>query len=150
MAENNALNSIKSLSIGLDPFFNVLDSFIATSSNQQPFPPYTTVQVNEYTFIIELALAGYAKEDVEITVKEDLLSITGSKKQKTYGEPEKSGYTIFPKVLHNGISFKTFTKNFALAENMEVKNASFENGLLVIKLEQSIPEEKKLKTIHIK
>ena len=145
------LNTFRAFQIGNDPFFNIL----STIERQDTFPAYNIVQLNETDYIVELALAGYTKEDVEITVKDKVLSIFADKKDKNYGEEFivklKDNWQVkYPQVIHSGISYRRFTKTFTLGQNTEITNATFEDGLLIISLTQKIPEEKKTKTIRIK
>ena len=148
---DNSLNALRAFSIGFDPLFNALETL---THNQQTFPPYTIVQVDETKYVLELALAGYTKSDVEMTLKDGLLVVSAEKKDRQYGTTKtvKRGELrlTYPMELHSGISYRAFSKSFKLGENTEVKNAYFENGLLIVELEQRIPEEKKTKTISIK
>lgn len=129
--------TIKPISIGLNDFFNFAENFI--ESEDSGFPKYNILKPTDSTWIIEIALAGYAKEDINIEHKDGVLTVSHQKPKTT----EK------PKYLHHGITKKSFSKQFAVAETVIVKNATFKDGLLSIELEEILPEEKKAKKIQI-
>jgi len=131
--------TIKPLTIGLNDFFNFAENFI--ESEDSAFPKYNILKPTDSTWIIEMALAGYAKEDINIEHKDGVLTISHQKPKAT--SIEKTKY------LHRGITKKSFSKQFAVAETVIVKNAAFKDGLLSIELEEILPEEKKAKKIQI-
>jgi molecular chaperone IbpA len=101
---------------------------------------YNIKEVEEDTkYEIEMAIAGFAKEDITISVKENSLVVEGGSK-KTKDES----------YVHKGIAARTFTQSFVLGDYVEVTNAKLENGILTISLDRKVPEEKKPKTIKIK
>jgi molecular chaperone IbpA len=104
------------------------------------FPPYNLIKVDENNYRVELALAGYTKEDIEVVVEKDLLTVKSVEKE----EEEDS------KVIHQGIAKRLWTQKFVLGEWMVVKEAVLKDGLLTIKVERELPEEAKPKTIKIK
>jgi molecular chaperone IbpA len=126
-----------------DPFFlGFGDQFVRWETNKKTtsqFPPYNVKKVDEDNYTIELAVAGYSREDLEIKVEKDTLTIKSEKEKD-----EKSDF------LHRGIAGRNFTQHFTLGEYMVVKSASLENGLLSINIERELPEEAKPKTIKIK
>jgi molecular chaperone IbpA len=130
-------------SIFNDPFFlGFNDQFVRWESNKKTtsqFPPYNVKKVDEDNYVIELAVAGYSREDLDIKVEKDTLTIKSEKEKD-----EKSDF------LHRGIAGRNFTQHFTLGEYMIVKSASLENGLLSINIERELPEEAKPKTIRIK
>ena len=130
-------------SIFNDPFFlGFNDQFVRWESNKKTasqFPPYNVKKVDEDNYTVELAVAGYSREDLEIKVEKDTLTIKSEKEKD-----EKSDF------LHRGIAGRNFTQHFTLGEYMVVKSASLENGLLSINIERELPEEAKSKTIKIK
>jgi len=130
-------------SIFNDPFFlGFNDQFVRWESNKKTtsqFPPYNVKKVDEDNYVIELAVAGYSREDLDIKVEKDTLTIKSEKEKD-----EKSDF------LHRGIAGRNFTQHFTLGEYMIVKSASLENGLLSINIERELPEEAKPKTIKIK
>lgn len=125
--------------VGFDRIWNELDTALTTSvDNTNVFPRHNIVKVNDESYIIELALAGYDHDDLSVELEEGLLVITGEKED---GEVE---------YLHKGISTKKFRRTFRLADFVEVKDAKFVNGLLNIELVHIVPEEKKPQVIKIK
>jgi molecular chaperone IbpA len=111
-----------------------------TNMKVATFPPYNLTKVDDDHYVIEVALAGYTKEDIEVTVEKDVLTVKSIEKDiKTDSE-----------VLHQGIAKRLWTQQFVLGEWMLVKDAALKDGLLTIKVEREIPEELKAKTIKIK
>jgi len=126
--------------IGFNRDFDKL-SRIHTHATGTNYPPYNVITTdNEDVFFIELAVAGFAKEDLEVSVKDQVLTVKGeikdSKDEPTYA--------------HRGIATRKFTREFALGEFIEVTGAVAENGMLKISLERIVPEDKKPKSIKIK
>jgi molecular chaperone IbpA len=128
-----------------DPFFIGFNREIERMANvhhaasRQSYPPYDVLKLDEDTFQVSLAVAGFSKDDIQVTVEDGTLKVTGEIVETTEAE-----------VLHRGIAARKFTRSFALGEYMEVSSASLENGMLIIKIVREIPEEKKPKTIKIK
>jgi len=124
--------------VGFDRLFDLVDSYAEQS---QGYPPYNIERSDETHYRITLAVAGFAEKDLNLEVREGLLSVTGKR-----NEPEKdesAGY------LYQGIAGRPFERRFQLAEHVEVRSARLENGLLHIDLERLVPEEKKPRTIAI-
>ena len=107
----------------------------------QAYPPFNLKKTSENTYLIEMAVAGFGKQDIELTLNGDKLVIAGNAKTDT-----KDTETY----LHNGIANRAFTRQFTLADNVEIQNAEMINGMLKIWLEHIIPEEKKPRKIEIK
>ena len=105
------------------------------------YPPYNIESIGEDKYQITLALAGFKREDLDITVKEGLLSIEGKK-----AEIEQEGREY----IHRGIANRAFQRQWKLAEYVEVVDATMEDGLLYVLLERQVPEEKQPKTIAIR
>jgi molecular chaperone IbpA len=126
-----------------DPFFlGFNDQFMRWESNKKTassFPPYNVKKVDEDNYMIELAVAGYDREELEIKVEKDTLTIKSDKESD-----DKSDF------LHRGIAGRNFTQHFTLGEYMIVKSASLENGMLTVKIERELPEEAKPRQIKIK
>ena len=102
------------------------------NDSQNKYPPYNLIKESDTELRIELALAGFTKEEVKVIQEEQRLTISGNNSEKERNE----------NILHKGIASRAFTKTFDLAENIEVTEASFENGMVIIKLRQDIPEDK--------
>ncbi len=126
--------------IGFNRDFDKL-SRIHTHATGTNYPPYNVITTDdEDVFFIELAVAGFAKEDLDISIKEQVLTVKGEIKESK----DETRYA------HRGIATRKFTREFALAEFIEVTGATAENGMLKISLERIVPEDKKPKTIKIK
>ena len=124
--------------IGIDRIF---DQFKQTQQNVQTnYPPYNIVKVGEgdYKYVIEMAVAGHTMDSIDVTVEKQVLSVKGSGAEKT-----DANY------IHKGISQRSFTRTFTLADTIKVKGANIVNGILYIELENVIPEEDKPKIIKI-
>ena len=103
------------------------------------YPPHNLIKIDEDNFKIELAVAGFSKQDISIDILENQLTVFGDKE-----ETENNSF------VHKGIASRNFQKFFALGEYIEVVEAEMKDGLLVISLKRDIPEAKKPKTIKIK
>lgn len=123
--------------IGFDDFLKKVNSF-TTNTKLPTFPPYNIKKVEDNKYVIEIAVAGFGKQDIEITMEENNLTIKG---QVTSDDPTN--------YLYKGIADRAFTRVFTLADTVEIKNADLINGMLKIWLEQIIPESKKPKKIEI-
>jgi molecular chaperone IbpA len=128
-----------------DQFFLGFDEQIKrwntlTSTKAVTFPPYNLIKADDDHYTIELAVAGYSKDDIEITVEKDLLTV------KSIATEEKTTDTI----LHQGIAKRQWTQKFVLGEWFSIKGAALTDGLLTIKVERELPEEMKPKVIKIK
>jgi len=124
--------------IGFDHIWNDI-SRLSEMSDNKLYPPHNVVKKDETHFSVELALAGYSKDDLSVEVKDGILVVTGG---KTEGEQERE-------YLHRGISAKKFTRTFRLSEHVVVDGADFKDGLLVIDLRVEIPEEKRPRIVQI-
>ena len=122
--------------IGLDRLFHQL---VNTSQVNSNYPPYNIVQKDNTTFI-EIALAGYSKENLSIVVEDGVLSIEAK------GLPDSGDGRTH---IHKGIATRKFKRDFKLGEYVKVESADFDNGLLTVTLQEIIPEEKKPKVIDI-
>ena len=121
--------------VGFDRMFDMLDQ-VADSS--QGYPPYNIERTADNTYRITVAVAGFGDKDLNVEVRDGVLSVTGKR-----DDTEKQSY------LHHGIAGRAFERRFQLAEHVEVKGAKLENGLLHVDLERLVPEEKKPRRITI-
>ena len=129
-----------SLFVGFDRLFENMAQLSAGSKSLPNYPPFNVVQDgNQY--VIEVALAGIDKKDLDVKVQENTLRITYDSSKEKSDDADK---------LYRGIAQRSFRRQFSLAEDVEVTGASFKNGLLKIDLERIIPEEKRPKQITIK
>lgn len=124
------------------------DNILSTAaSNETGYPPYDLVQLDDNHYQVVIAVAGFEKSEMSITVENNQLIIKGQKNVSPNGPgvPEETSR----KYIHKGIAMRKFTRTFMLAENVQVKDASVNNGLLIVDLEHVIPEEQKPKQIPI-
>ena len=129
------LLEIQRNSIGLDEWFKRFDTAFESHTN---YPPYNLVRESSVDFRLEIALAGYKKEDIEVTTEWNKLSVEVKKVGDTDAE-----------YLHQGLAKRAFTRSWTLSDDVEVKDVSFENGLLTIKLNRVIPEHQKKKVYQL-
>ena len=125
-------------SVGFDVFDNIFDSVFNLNESSTSYPPYNIIKSkNNYT--IKMAIAGFTKDEVDISVEENELSVKGI----SNNSDEKIEF------LHKGIAARNFERKFQLADTIKVVDASYENGLLNIFLEREIPEHQKPRKIEI-
>ena len=137
-------NSLRPFSVGFDSIFDEFDRMLeSTERYSSNYPPYNIKRVNENNNNIEVALAGYSKDDIEVELKDSTLTVRNKTKDKIVNE-EGNG------VIHKGISTRQFERSFTISEDIKVKDAELKNGLLNIDLERIIPDEKKPRLIDIK
>jgi molecular chaperone IbpA len=129
------LLEIQKNSIGMDEWFKRFDTAFETHTN---YPPYNLVRESNIDFRLEIALAGYKREDIEVTTEWNKLFIEAKKVGDTDDE-----------YLHQGLAKRAFTRSWTLSDDVEVKDISFENGLLTIKLNRVIPEHQKKKVYQL-
>ena len=121
--------------VGFDHLFNMLEQ-AADAGNG--YPPYNIERTDETHYRISIAVAGFADKDLNVEVRDGVLTIAGKRE-----EAAKAGY------LYQGIAGRSFERRFQLAEHVEVRAAKLENGLLHVDLERVVPEEKKPRKISI-
>ena len=124
--------------------FDRLADMIDTAAKQEPaggYPPYNIEQLGEHEYRIELAVAGFSEDDLDIQVQENVLTVAG----KRIPAEDVEGRNF----LHRGIAERSFERRFHLADNVEVRDAELKNGLLAVRLERQIPDEKKPRQIAI-
>ena len=127
-----------------DPFFIGFNRELgrlntAHKTNSQTYPPYDLLKLDEDTYRISLAVAGFSRENIDISVDNGTLIIKGELVE-----------VIDAEVVHKGIAGRKFVRSFALGEYMEVTGADMKDGMLHINVDRIVPEEKKPKTIKIK
>lgn len=119
--------------VGFERMFDELSRVGTTTNN---YPPHNVVQIDENNYLIEIAVAGFKKEDIDIQLKDSILTVTGKKEDnRTY--------------THKGISSREFNRTFTLGEYVQVNGADLEDGILAIKLERVVPEEERPRVIEI-
>lgn len=130
---------LQSWTVGFDHQFELLRE-LQKENKTVTYPPYNIKEIEEdVSFEIEMAVAGFSKSDINISVKDNTLLIEGGSKTT-----KEESY------VHKGIAARSFKQSFVLADYVEVLGAELENGILTVKLERQLPEEKKPKVIKIK
>ena len=136
-------NKLRPVSVGFDSVFDHFESiFNESPSLHTNYPPYDILKTDEHSYVIELAVAGFSKKDIEVTVENGVLTVESDRE----GNAESSGQEI----IHRGISKRYFKKSFSIADDVKIRGAELENGLLRISMEKIIPESRKRKEISIK
>ena len=121
-------------------FDTLLDRFNDThNSNVTNYPPYNIIKHDDENWSIELAVAGFGRKDLDIELAEGVLTVSG----KTETKSKEVEY------IHRGLAQRAFTRKWTLSEDVVVREAEISNGLLIIKLERIVPEEKKPRKIQI-
>ncbi len=125
------------ITVGFDSMFDRLFGEVEKSETSSVFPPYNIRKDEENFYTIEMAVAGFSKEDLEAELKEGVLTVR-SKPDQEEGE-----------YLHRGIAKRAFSRSFTLSDDVVIKGADLVNGMLTINLERVVPEEKKARMIEI-
>jgi molecular chaperone IbpA len=123
------LTPFRQSTVGFDRLFDLLERGPRGESSEG-YPPFDLVKEGEDTFRIDLAVAGYKPDDIEVVAQQNQLSVTGNRPESA----DKGEY------VHRGIAMRSFERRFALADFVEVSSANFNNGLLSIRLRRVIPE----------
>ncbi len=124
----NSFDRLKPFSIGFNSLFDDFDKMLDSSEFVSNYPPYNIVQGKDNDYKIEVALAGFDKKDISVEAKENTLTIKSKREDKT--NEEVNG------VLHKGIAQRQFVRSFALGDDIKVKDAKLEKGLLTVDLER--------------
>ena len=138
-------NSLKPFSVGFDDMFDQFESMLGNGglTMQSNYPPYNIRKAGKDKYAIELALAGFNRSDVEIEYEDNTLTVRTKKVQKS---DDKEG----DEIIHKGISQRSFSRSFTVADDVKVNGAELKDGLLTIDCEKIVPEIKKRKLIPIK
>lgn len=131
-------NNFMKSSIGFDDFFRAFEDFTKAPTKVLTYPFYNIKKVDDNRYVLEMALAGFAKQDLDIVLENGVLTITGTVK-----EDDNADY------IFKGIADRAFTRKFTLSDTVEIKNAEMLNGILKIWLDRMIPPEKLPKKIEI-
>ena len=129
-------------SVGFDRLSRLMESALVPHG-EASYPPYNIEKTGENAYRISVAVAGFGEGDLDVTVKENTLTITGKNQREEKDEKAR-------KYLYHGIAGRAFRLAFALADSVRVSGASVENGLLHVDLERVVPEEAKPRTIEIR
>jgi len=127
--------------LGFERFFDDVERLLASdvAKVSSSFPPHNILKLDESRYVVELAVAGFSKDEIEITVEDGSLTVKGERKEKDADV----------QYLHRGIGTRSFTKTLTVADTIEVKGAEFKDGILRIGLENIVPEHKKPRKIEI-
>ena len=132
-------NKLTPYAVGFDRVFDTLNRYAGTEVQSTGFPPYNIRKEGDYNYVIEMALAGFGKKDIEVEVAEGTLSVRSVK------ENSEDDSTVY-----RGISYRKFDRKFTLADDIVVNGAKLENGMLSLELERVVPEEKKPRLVTVK
>ena len=139
-------NQLRPVTVGFDNVFDhferMMDDHNFNEMVRYNYPPYNIVKTGNFTYNIELALAGFSKKDIEINMEDGILNIKSA--VEATKDKDEDG------VIHKGIAKRYFSKAFTIADDVEVKGAELKDGLLRVSLERIVPESKKPRTIDIK
>ena len=127
--------------IGFDKMFNTLEQLNGLSNVSESYPPYNLIRTGDDRFVIEVALAGFSREELNVEIKENVLHINGEK--ELVEDDGKKDY------IHKGIGARKFHKTFTLAEYVEVVEGAYVDGVLTIVCERQLPEEKKPRKLNL-
>jgi len=138
--DTTALNQINRALIGFDQIFNNFEGRFANQINNN-YPPFNILQLSENDYELQLAVAGFKKEEIDITVDQNVLIVEGKKQERDLPEG-----AVFH---HRGLAARDFVRDWTLVEYTEVRGAEIQDGILTIKLERVIPESMKPRKIAI-
>ena len=139
-------NNLRPITVGFDDMFDHFEHMMDDSffrGSVANFPPYNIVKTGEYTYDVELALAGFSKDDIEVHYENNMLTVKSKQKDKAEAKDSDG-------VIHRGISKRWFSKSFTIADDVEIKGAELKDGLLKVSMERIVPEGKKARTIEVK
>jgi len=136
-------SSLKPFSIGFDDMFDQFESILGNGSMvQSNYPPYNIRKAGKDRYAIEVAVAGFNKDDVEVEFEDKILTVRTKKIEKAVEKNEDE-------MIHKGISQRSFSRSFTIADDVKVSGAELKDGLLTINCEKILPEQKKKKLIPI-
>ena len=135
-------NQLTPYAVGFDRIFDNLSRYASDNVTSTGFPPYNIRKEGDYNYVIEMALAGFGKKDIEVEVADGTLSVRSVKENSEDDTKEIPVY--------RGISYRRFERKFTMADDIVVNDAKLENGMLTVDLERVVPEEKKPRLISVK
>ena len=140
-------NQLRPVTVGFDNVFDhferMIDDHNFNTMTATNFPPYNIVKTGDYTYDVELALAGFSKDDIEVHYENNMLTVKSKQKEKSEAKDSDG-------VIHRGISKRWFSKSFTISDDVEIKGAELKDGLLKVSMERIVPEGKKARTIEVK
>ena len=136
-------NQLTPYAVGFDRVFDQLNRYVDNNATSTGFPPYNIRKEGDYNYVIEMALAGFGKEDIEVEVADSTLTIRSTKK------PLNEDVASNDDTVYRGISYRKFDRKFTLAEDVVVNGAKLANGMLILELERVVPEAKKPRLVEV-
>ena len=127
--------------VGFDRLSRLVESALTADESSVSYPPYNIEKTGEDAYRITMAVAGFGQDDIAVEVKQNMLTVSGKKADKTESKAE---------FLHQGIAQRAFERRFQLADYVQVVGAELDHGLLHIALKREIPEAMKPRTIAVK
>jgi molecular chaperone IbpA len=126
--------------VGFDHLFNELEKLVEGTAPQRntSFPPHNIIKIDDSKYVVEMAVAGFSQDEIDVELQDGTLVVKGEKRDQTEVE-----------YLYRGIATRSFTKSIRLSESIEVRGAQFKDGILKIALENVIPEYKKPRKIEL-
>ena len=139
-------NTLRPFSIGFDDMFDQFENMLGNGglAMQSNYPPYNIRKTGKDNYAIEVALAGFNRNDVEVEFEDNLLTV----RTKQVNKPNEK--SVGGEIIHKGISQRQFARSFTIAEDVKINGAELKDGLLTIACERIVPEYKKKKLIEIK
>ena len=140
MVTRISFSPLQHSTLGFDRFFDEVEKMMNLEAPKvtASFPPHNIIKLDEARYVVEFAVAGFSKDEIEITIEDGSLIVKGEKAEKDNVQ-----------YIHKGIGTRSFTKNLTIADTIEVKGAEFKDGILRIGLQNIIPEHKKPRKIQI-
>jgi molecular chaperone IbpA len=136
--DTTALNQLNKALIGFDRMFHTVENRFQNSIN---YPPYNVIKTSENSYLIEIAVAGFSLDDIDVEVDQNELVIRGQRKQEEENTDKE--------YLHRGLAYREFQKSFTLAEHMQVGEAVIQDGVLTIAVTRIVPEALKPRKIQV-
>ena len=140
------LQKMLGFSVGFDTFFNRLSN---VDTAQTSYPPYNIRKINDLQYVVELALAGFTKDDIEVELTDSTLTVRSVIKKDDGVDNDEISSNNEIGFVHRGIAKRNFMRQFNLSDDIIVKSADLKDGMLTVSLEREIPEEKKPRLIPI-
>ena len=145
-------NTLRPFSIGFDDMFEQFENMLGNGglAMQSNYPPYNIRKTGKDNYAIEVALAGFNKNDVEVEFEDNLLTVRTKQVNISENEKQSARQIENGEIIHKGISQRQFARSFTIADDVKVNGAELKDGLLTIACERIVPEYKKKKLIEIK
>ena len=140
-------NQLRPITVGFDNVFDHFERMFNDDFFNVPsvnYPPYNIVKTGANEYNVEVALAGFSRDDVSVEFAEGILTIKSKDKKESEKKDEDGA------IIHKGISKRYFSKSFTVSDDVEIKGAELKDGLLTVSMERIVPESKKARVIDIK